>query len=191
MMRFFFRHNYLEAKKMIQQGTPFESKTCCQCLQCRPLTQFRRVRKGQDARRTDCNQCHRENEEARKLRHRGKQQGMMIQKSSAAICQSNDPQRIGRIAEGLLDEFGGWDRFARVWREIFEDAQKNKRHRRVFHMLQSIWKLQQAAEELAVESRRVEINRASFELSVAKSPTVAAGVLTQLGWDVTPPARSD
>lgn len=175
---------------MIQQDTPSESKTCCKCLQCKPLTEFRRVRKGQDARRRDCNQCHRENEEVRKLRHRRKQQGMQIQKGSAAICQTEDPKRVARIAEGLLDYFGGWEGFARVWRETFEDARHHKRHRRVFHMLQSIWKIQQAAEKLAVESRRVEIDRISLELSVVKSPVVAAGVLMQLDWSVALPSQS-
>ena len=188
-MRFFFQHNYMETQKMIQQANQCETKTCRQCLQCRPLTQFRRVRKGKDARRTDCNQCHRDNEEARKLRHRRKQQGMQIQKASAAICQANDPRRIGRIAEGLLTEFGGWDRFVKTWRETLELARKQKRHRRVAHMLESIWKLQQAEEELAVESRRVEVDRASLEVSVARSPHVAASVLRELGWSVALPTQ--
>ena len=115
---------------------------------------------------------------------------MQIQKASAAICQATDPERVARIAEGLLDEFGGWERFVRVWRETFEAARKNQRHRRVFHMLASTWKLQQAGEELSVESRRVEFDRAAFELSVAKSPAVAAGVLMQLGWSVALPSQS-
>ena len=167
-----------------------ETKRCCQCLQQKALTSFRRVKKGRDRLRTDCNDCHSERESARKRHRRSKRQGMQIQKASAAICQTRDPRRIAGIAEGLLDEFGGWERFVRVWRETFEAARKNQRHRRVFHMLASTWKLQQAGEELSVESRRVEFDRAAFELSVAKSPAVAAGVLMQLGWSVALPSQS-
>ena len=188
-MRFFVCRHYVKRQKVIQQANQCETKICSECLQCRPLTQFRRVRKGQDTRRTDCNQCHRKNEETRKLRHRRKHQGMQIQKASAAICQTRDPRRVARIAEGLMHEFGGWKRFVHIWHETFEAAQRAKRHRRVLHMVVSLWKLQQAGEELAVESRRVEFDRVSFELSVVKSPAVAAGVLSKLGWTTSRPKR--
>ena len=173
---------------MIQEATEEKTKRCSNCLRRQPLEEFRLAKCGSLARRSQCNQCHRLRELKRYRHNVRKHRGMQIQKASAAICQATDPERVAGIAEGLLDEFGGWERFVRVWRETFEAARKNQRHRRVFHMLASTWKLQQAADELAVESRRVEFDRVSFELSVVKSPTVAANVLTRLGWTIAPPA---
>ena len=174
---------------MIQQATQSGTKRCCRCLEQKALTSFRRVKKGGDLRRTNCNQCHSQQEAARKLYRRRKRQGMQIQKASAAICQAppSDPTRVSRIAETLVGEFGGWNKFVEVWRHTFEMARKQKRYRRLLHMLVSVSKLEQAGEALRIEDAKVALDNASFSHAIAQSQTAAASVLSELGWTTVPP----
>lgn len=168
---------------MIQSAT----KRCSRCLQKKALTHFRLCKKGKTTRRSECNLCHRETEVARQRHTREKKRGLAIQKRSSQICQTADARRVAAIAEAMVRDLGGWTRFTQIWREILQAARKNKRYGRIFRMVQAIWRIERAAEELQVESQRVQFDRAEFALSISRSQMAAASVLTELGWSVEAP----
>ena len=174
---------------MVHQATRPQTRRCCECLEQKALSEFRRVRKGGERRRTDCYQCH-NRREAKRIRHRRqKQQGAVVQKLSTQICQAppSDPTRIARIAEGLIAESGGWNKFVGIWRQTLETARRQKRFGRVYRMLNSLQKLQLASEQLQVEARETEPDDAQFHRSIRESPEAAAFVLDSLGWTTAPP----
>ncbi|MEO1998170.1 MAG: hypothetical protein ABGZ17_23245 [Planctomycetaceae bacterium] len=114
---------------------------------------------------------------------------MQIQKASAAIAQTppSDPTRIAGIAEGLIAESGGWNKFVGIWRQTLETARRQKRFGRVYRMLNSLQKLQQAGEALRIEAQKNEPDDAQFARSIRESPEAAAFVLDSLGWTMAPP----
>ena len=170
---------------MIQSAT----KRCSRCLQKKALLHFRLCKKGKTTRRSECNVCHRETEVARQRRHRRKVQGFVVQKAAASISQAppSDPTRISRIAESLVGEFGGWTKFIEIWRDTFESARKQKRYRRLLHMLVSVSKLEQAGEALKIEAAKLEPVDVQFERLIRQCPEGAAYILDSMGWHTAPP----
>ena len=93
-----------------------------------------------------------------------------------------------RSPGGILQTFGGWDRLVTIWRQTFETARRQKRHRRVYQMLNSLWKLQLVAERLQAETARIRVGNWAFCETVAQYPEQAATMLRALGWAVESPS---
>lgn len=177
------------ARIMIQSVT----KRCSRCLQKKALTHFRLCKKGATTRRSECNDCHREAEVSRQRLIRKNQQALTVQKATTQICQTppSDPTRIARIAESLIEESGGWNKFVGVWRQTLETARRQKRHGRVYRMLHSLQKLQLAGEALQIEALKHEPDDVQFERLIRQCPEGAAYILDSMGWHTAPPESAE
>jgi hypothetical protein len=162
------------------------SRRCRSCDVLRPLEDFRRVRRGEASRRSNCNDCHKRREVGRQRAVRQKRIGCELQKRCTAIAGANDPKRLVQMAEGLLELCGGWDGLAKTWAATIKAAKSKKRYGRVYQMLRATWHLQLEADRLRLAYLNEMPDDKAFIEIVCRRPEAAALVLQRLGWTVQP-----
>ena len=86
---------------------------CSGCAAQLPVSEFRRRKKGSEARMTKCRQCHAGYERVRRQNIRRKQNGIDLQKAATKITRYRSFDRIENLIELMVSRFGGpaelWD----------------------------------------------------------------------------------
>lgn len=156
-------------------------RRCIHCCQEKPIEQFRKIRADRPGRRGECNGCHREAERKRTQNGPRKENGMAIQKAAAEICQVNSVKRIMGIVEAMVQRFGGPEGLAAEWKQVYDQAERDKRYRRASHQLIGTMKLLETSAELKLQRARF------LEQEELTDEYTAAPALRNLGWTVAPP----
>jgi hypothetical protein len=92
-----------------------KSQVCSQCLRDLPLVEFRLVKKGQEARRRQCNDCHRVEMQVRK--EATKSRNLQRFAREVASKRYSDRWVLRELVENILPLFGGARGLAQFWSE--------------------------------------------------------------------------
>ena len=98
----------------------FTSRTCRECFEIHPLSQFRFTNRRTGERSTQCRTCH---NRAEKIRRSAKAKSKRVKAiSNAANKLRRDPSdnQVRAICRRMIDQFGGVDGFTQQWFSVWE-----------------------------------------------------------------------
>ena len=98
----------------------FTTRTCRECFEIKPLSQFRFTNRQAGQRSTQCRTCH---NRAEKIRRSAKAQSNRVKAiSNAANKLRRDPSdnQVRAICQRMIDQFGGVDGFTQQWFSVWE-----------------------------------------------------------------------
>jgi hypothetical protein len=129
---------------MIQTTTPIETKTCTNCWQDKPITEFRRRRRDTEKRHNQCRECFAEY--MRQYRARATQDS--IARFVRELSRSETrPGTMTVMCARMIRRFGGVDRFAAAWKNHFDAIAMERPHSRLmFQNVNAVMKLVMASD---------------------------------------------
>ena len=95
-------------------------RTCRECFEIKPLSQFRFTNRRTGDRSTQCRTCH---NRAEKIRRSAKAKSNRVKAiSNAANKLRRDPSdnQVRAICQQMIDQFGGVDGFTQQWFSVWE-----------------------------------------------------------------------
>ena len=98
----------------------FTTRTCRECFEIKPLSQFRFLNRQAGDRSTQCRTCH---NRAEKIRRSAKAKSNRVEAiSNAANKLRRDPSdnQVRAICQQMIDQFGGVDGFVKQWMGCWE-----------------------------------------------------------------------
>ena len=127
---------------------PNDTKICSVCARPFPRTEFRKRWKDEEARMSDCSECHARVERERYRNRRQKENGVFVQKTATRIAGLRSFQKISNLVLLMLSTLGGPDRFFGVWATEVERARNQKRKVWALHGLRFCNALFQARQSI-------------------------------------------
>ena len=179
---------------------PANLRVCCQCFVPKPLTQFRPTLRGGAQRSTLCNFCHAERERKRRASNRAGKNRKRFSAFSKSIIAMRDRKRVEYLARGMVQSYGGTNRFLAAWIENYLRAPggslaRTSMFRAVFRMVEFHSAPPPVDEDNAIPAMtEEEIRREladSWDNHIRSNPADAAKALRQLGWTVLPPGQRE
>lgn len=104
------------------------TKTCCECGELRPVTEFRLERKNGTSRRSQCCECHRLRERVRAADKRSAKMNRLMKR----LCNARDERRVQTVCNAMVSQFGGLNGFVNAWRAEFDAAPAGSRLRHTY-----------------------------------------------------------
>lgn len=171
-----------------------QTQLCTTCWEEQSISEFRRVRKGEEERRRECRTCFATYMRERKKNRRHKRVRGLVRQLARP---SNRMREVKALVEMLIQHCGGLERFTQTWKEALDAAVQAGDHRFVLQHFFAISRLiqfvaemqskeQMPMDDLTDEELEREVGR-MVRQQVELDPTRAVGALQELGWSVVAP----
>jgi hypothetical protein len=131
-----------------RSGVFSNSKRCSQCLERRPLDEFRRLRSGSKDRVTQCRACHNLAERARVAAKRSDARTQRLLIELQKIEETKSQRCLLALVADLTTRFGGTEGLAEAIHATFKAAEQSGNLRTAVKMLLAIGRLCQRSASL-------------------------------------------
>lgn len=181
-------------------ATPaIDARLCEDCLEIKPLDQFRLRKHAGQARVHQCRACHNAYERYRRAVRATKRRRGAVGKYDRQLTRADTPQQVVAICGLMLNYFGGVQNLAVAIAETGSAIQRSRDLRAGVPYVFALWKMmkvaaaindQQEDERLAgldEEDIRRELVQGMRE-ALAEDPLCAVTPLREAGWTVIAPA---
>jgi hypothetical protein len=91
------------------------SRLCQSCFHTRPLTEFRRRKRGSERRVRQCRRCHNEFERYRRAAVRARLSKRKMARDLSRVRDAASSNRVKALCAEVVRGYGGADGFARAW----------------------------------------------------------------------------
>ena len=175
------------------ETTP-STKLCTTCWETKPVTDFRRAKRGSDKLRRNCRTCY--NSYMRQFR-REKRHKTVTSLVRQMVRPSTRTREVKAIVTIMIQHLGGLERFTQTWKEALDAAVRTGDHRfslqhffAVCRLVQFVGEMESKQQTPVDDLTDKDIEQELSQLvrqQVAADPTMAVGALAELGWKVVPP----
>lgn len=193
----------IQPKIPVAENSP--EKLCERCLQRKPVSEFRRRRRGGVARMGDCNWCHNRRERQRLAAARAAEEQTALDRFARALKNTPDSgpghERVLWLCDTIFRYFGGVAGFASAWVAYFEAAKAaNPENKRCADFFSACIRLAGCA-DAARRAERAECDHFLEAMSdedleaalmavarklIRSQPELAVVAAQQLGWHIVP-----
>lgn len=91
------------------------TRLCESCFHTRPLTEFRRRKRGSEQRVRQCRQCHNELERYRRAAVRARLSKRRMARDLSRVRDASSSNRVKALCAEVIRGYGGAEGFARAW----------------------------------------------------------------------------
>lgn len=91
------------------------ARLCESCFHTRPLTEFRRRKRGSEQRVRQCRQCHNEFERYRRAAVRARLSKRRIARDLSRVRDASSSNRVKALCAEVVRGYGGAEGFAKAW----------------------------------------------------------------------------
>jgi hypothetical protein len=170
------------------------TKVCTKCFRVRPLSEFRRIRSGQERRHPQCRDCRNEYERGRAKRQRDK---AVYKYADAVRTNEDDARKLLAATREIFERFRGLEGFGKAWQAAYREAEREGKTYLCVRMLEATMYLTATASELQQENTRT-MSDEDLQASVLRNtavlirrfPQIAVEAARELGWQVVPPSAA-
>ena len=172
---------------------------CARCLTAKPVSQFRRRRKGEPHRQRICRACHATTERQRRAAQRTQREQATVRRFVCDVKAATNAEHIGLLVALAERELGGAEQLAHAWLTHFRAASLKPGGRRVMDLFAAFMRLSVACAQLTptpdfdamtdaelLEERDRLLAKSLYE----KLPTILETLENQ-GWTISPPPESN
>ena len=104
---------------MIRSTSPIEMKTCHYCWEDKPVSEFRRKRRGSDKRHPQCRACYAKYMREYRQARRNKEVAVFFRQVGNPRCSS---QAVVALCESMVRKVGGPEALATAWKQELDAA---------------------------------------------------------------------
>ena len=104
---------------MILSTTPVQTKTCRTCWRDKPISEFRRRRRGSNERHAQCRTCYAAYMRQYRQARRSKEVAAFWMQAASPRCSS---QAVVALTEAMVSKAGGPEGLATAWKEQLDAA---------------------------------------------------------------------
>ncbi len=108
---------------MIRSATPSQMKVCHTCWQTKPLSEFRRRRRGSYERHAECRSCYNRYMREYRRSRRNKEVASFFRQVASPRCSS---QAAIALCEAMVRKAGGPEALARQWKQELDAARETR-----------------------------------------------------------------
>ena len=175
---------------MIATDTTVESKRCPFCCKVKPLTEFRRRKRGCEKRQSECDDCRNLHDQRRRAEKRFKRDGDEIAANNRALKGAANIEQVMYLQGRMIGLFGGLEDFAAAQEEQAKvEMKKNlggQRSSDVFASVTRIYALGRQANSIdltGLDTKDAVGKITKFLLTISKtSPAEVKAGMSAAGW---------
>ena len=169
------------------------TKLCTQCLQRKPLTEFRRATNPRYP-AAECRTCHNELECVRAARKRQRHREAVISDYVLRMKNARTNHRVAWLCSELIDHFGGPAQLLKAWtRQIDRLRQEQPSGKKILDFYRTLVRLLEVSDAQRADTVQMsdeELGDALLDHAkrlIAEEPEMVVLAAQATGWQVSPP----
>ena len=99
----------------------FTTRTCRECFEIKPLSQFRFTNRQAGQRSTQCRACHNRRERLRRAAQKKKGLEKQVTAFTNRIRRAASDRQVNALCQQMIVQFGGVDGFVKQWFSCWEN----------------------------------------------------------------------